>query len=99
MIPPEDCSHIQEIRTEIDAIDREVIAALARRFAYVKAAAKFKTNQTSVQAPERFNSMLQQRRLWAEEAGLNPEVIEQMYRDLVNYFINEELKHWESKDL
>ncbi len=97
MMSPDDCSNIQEIRTEIDAIDREVINALSKRFAYVKAAAKFKTSQTSVQAPERFNTMLQQRRLWAEEAGLNPDVIEQIYRDLVSYFINEELKHWQSR--
>lgn len=97
MISPDDCSNIQEIRTEIDAIDREVIGALGKRFIYVKAAAKFKTSQTSVQAPERFNAMLQQRRLWAEEVGLNPDVIEALYRDLVSYFINEELKHWQSK--
>lgn len=97
MISPDNCSNIQEIRTEIDAIDREVIGALGKRFAYVKAAAKFKTSQTSVQAPERFKAMLQQRRLWAEEAGLNPDVIEQIYRDLISYFINEELKHWQPK--
>ncbi len=63
----------------------------------MKAAAKFKTNETSVKAPERFNTMLQQRRQWAEEAGLSPDVIEKVYQDLVNYFIEEELKHWLSK--
>lgn len=93
----DECSNIQEIRFEIDAIDREVILALGKRFAYVKAAAKFKTSEEDVKASERFDAMLQQRRIWAEEAGLNPDVIEKLYRDLVNYFINEELQHWESK--
>ncbi|KAB8317905.1 isochorismate lyase [Tolypothrix campylonemoides VB511288] len=97
MKEPNDCSNIQEIRQEIDAIDKEVIAALGRRFAYVKAAAKFKISETSVKAPNRLNSMLQERRAWAEEAGLNPEVIEKLYRDLVNYFIDEEMKHWQNK--
>lgn len=97
MRKPDDCSNIEEIRQEIDAIDKEVIAAFGRRFAYVKAAAKFKTSETSVKAPDRFNSMLQERRAWAEEAGLNPEVIEKLYRDLVNYFIDEEMKHWQNK--
>jgi hypothetical protein len=41
--------------------------------------------------------MLQARRIWAEEEGLNPDVIENLYQDLVNYFIAEELKHWHSK--
>lgn len=97
MKKPEDCFNIGEIRQEIDAIDKEIIAALGRRFAYVQAAAKFKTSETSVKAPDRFNSMLQERRAWAEEAELNPEVIEKLYRDLVNYFIDEELKHWQDK--
>lgn len=97
MKAPDECSNLQEVRYEIDVIDREVIQALGERFAYVKAAAKFKTSEASVKASERFNAMLQQRRIWAEEVGLNPDVIEKLYRDLVNYFIGEELKHWESK--
>lgn len=97
MKKPEDCSNIEDIRQEIDAIDKEVIAALKRRFAYVKTAAKFKKSAKSVKAPDRFNSMLQERRTWAEEAGLNPDVIEKLYRDLVNYFIDEEMKHWQDR--
>lgn len=91
---PNECNNIQEIRTEIARLDREIVTAIGKRFVYVKAAAKFKTNETSVKAPERFKAMLEERRIWAEEEGLNPEVIEQLYRDLVNYFINEELKDW-----
>jgi isochorismate pyruvate lyase len=41
--------------------------------------------------------MLQQRRVWAEDARLNPDVIEKLYRDLVNYFIDEEMKHWQER--
>ncbi|GAX38045.1 isochorismate lyase [Nodularia sp. NIES-3585] len=91
-----DCRNIQEIRDEIDIIDQQIITGFGQRFEYVKAAAKFKTNETSVKALERFNAMLQQRRLWAEAAGLNPDVIEKLYRDLVSYFIDEELKKWHS---
>lgn len=97
MKEPNECFNIEEIRYAIDAIDKEVITALGKRFAYVKVAAKFKNSETSVKAPERFNAMLQQRCVWAEEAGLNPEIIEKLYRDLVNYFIDEELKNWQSK--
>jgi len=93
----EECLNIQEIRQEIDEIDREVIKLLGKRFDYVKAAAQFKKNADGVKAVERFNNMLQQRRIWAEEVGLNPDAIEKLYRDLVGYFIEEELKHWESK--
>lgn len=92
----DDCRNMVDIRSAIDQIDAQVIELLGQRFEYVKAAAKFKTDTQSVQAPERLKRMLQQRRQWAETAGLEPDVIEKLYRDLVQYFISAELEHWRS---
>ena len=97
MKPPSDCVDMEDIRTAIDAIDYDIITLLGKRFAYVKAAAAFKTSSSSVRAPERFQAMLAQRRQWAEAHGLSPEVIENLYQDLVNYFIAEELQEWEGR--
>ncbi|MBD2004419.1 MULTISPECIES: isochorismate lyase [Cyanophyceae] len=94
---PEETLDIQDIRNEIDKIDQKIIELLGKRFEYVKAAAKFKTSEESVKAPERRKAMMQQRRVWAEEQGLNPDVIEKLYQDLVSYFMNEELHHWKSR--
>lgn len=99
MKTPDECENMIDIRAEIDRLDRQVIALLGQRFAYVKAAAKFKTSQTSVKASDRFQAMLQQRRVWAEEEGLNPDAVEKMYEDLVNHFIAEEMKHWQAKNV
>jgi isochorismate pyruvate lyase len=99
MKQPKDCLDMQEIRSEIDAIDKNVITQLGLRFEYVKAASKFKVNEQAVKAPERFASMLSQRRIWAEENNLNADVIEKVYRDLVDYFIAEELKHFKEGDV
>ncbi|MCC3432479.1 MAG: isochorismate lyase, partial [Microcoleus sp. PH2017_04_SCI_O_A] len=96
MKDPDQCANIHEVREEIDIIDREVIDALSKRFQYVIAAARFKTSEASVRAPDRFQAMLQQRREWALESGLNPDVVEKLYRDLVNHFIEEELKRYKS---
>lgn len=93
---PEDCASLAEIRAEIDRIDQGIIAAIGKRRHYVLAAAKFKTSATTVAAPERFAAMLQTRRQWAEQEGLNPDVIEKLYRDLVNHFTAEELAHWKA---
>lgn len=95
MKAPNECETMTDIRAEIDRLDRQVIALLGQRFAYVQAASRFKTSATSVKAPERLQTMLEQRREWAEVEGLNPDVIENIYRDLVNYFIDEEMKHWQ----
>lgn len=93
---PEECENMTEIRMEIDEIDHQVIRLIGQRFEYVKAASKFKTSEMGVKAPERFKAMLLQRREWATEEGLNPEAIEKMYTDLVNHFIEEELKFWKN---
>jgi len=93
-IQPADCADMQDIRSEIDRLDQAVIKLLGKRFQYVLAASKFKTSATSVRAPERFQAMLATRRDWAENEGLNADAIEKMYRDLVNHFIAEEMKHW-----
>lgn len=92
-----DCKNMSDIRTEIDNLDRQIVHLIGQRSAYVKAAAKFKTSETAVKAPERFKSMLLTRREWAIEEGLNPDAIEKLYTDLVNHFIEEEMKHWKNK--
>jgi isochorismate pyruvate lyase len=91
---PQECSSLAEVRAEIDRIDRNIIGAIGRRRHYVMAAAKFKSSAAAVAAPERFAAMLQTRRQWAEQEGLNPDVVEKLYRELVNYFIVEELAYW-----
>jgi isochorismate pyruvate lyase len=94
MKTPEECENMADIRREIDDLDAQVVALLGKRYAYVKAASKFKTSEAAVKAPERLQAMLVQRRAWAEAAGLSPDVIEKMYRDLVSYFIAEEMREW-----
>ena len=98
-IPPALCGSLDEIRAGMDAIDREIVALIAQRVAYVRAAAKFKTNSANVAAPERVAAVLKTRREWAESAGLSGDVIEGLYRDLVAYSISEEHKEFEAMNI
>lgn len=96
MKTPEQCENIDDIRAEIDRRDRQIVTLLGERLQYVRAASQFKTSEASVRAVERVRSLLEQRRIWASEEGLDPEVIEKMYRDLLNFFIEEELNDWKA---
>jgi isochorismate pyruvate lyase len=69
---PEDCESLDDVRLAIDALDREIIAGLGQRARYVEAAARFKTGEPSIRAPERQRTMLEAHRRWAEEEGLRP---------------------------
>ena len=43
-IAPADCANLDEIRAGMDSIDREIVALVTERVAYVRAAAPFKTS-------------------------------------------------------
>lgn len=98
MKTPEDCTGMPDVREAIDTLDREIVGLIGRRAAYVRAASKFKTGEAGFRASERQETMLEERREWAEEEGLNPEVIENIYRDLISYFVNRELEDWRTGD-
>ncbi len=48
ILPGPDCSTMLEVRAGVDQVDRELIALLARRFAYMDAAARIKTERSAV---------------------------------------------------
>lgn len=89
---PAHCESIEDVREAIDALDREIVYTLARRARYVEVAAHFKTDEESVRAPERQRTMLATRRRWAEENGLDPGVVEDLYRTLISYFVGREMQ-------
>ncbi len=90
---PLQCQNITEVRNEIDSIDAEIIKLLSERFGYVREVVKYK-EQTSagIEASGRRAAVIESRRKWAEEAGLNPDVIGNIYNLLIEYFIEEEKK-------
>jgi isochorismate pyruvate lyase len=93
---PEDCASLEEIRAEIDRIDRSIIEMIGQRKGYVMAAAMFKSSREDVAAPERFAAMLQARRGWAAQQGISADMVEKLYREMIGHFIKEERAHWET---
>lgn len=93
----DDCKTLEEVRNCIDELDREIIRTIGTRYSFVKKASAFKTDEQQVKAPDRFASMLEKRKVWAVEEKLDPEVVANIYKDLVNYFIKEELNIWKQQ--
>ncbi len=87
------CTSIEEVRNAIDAIDRELIQLLGKRFQYVKEVIRFKEpTEESIVARNRFESVIQSRREMARKNGLDQDLVERVYRELLKYFIEEEMK-------
>src|SRR5215471_15045246 len=91
---PGECKSLVEVRAEIDRIDRALVGLLGERAGYVHAAARFKTSEADVAAPEREAAMLRVRREWARDEDLDADFVEQLYRQLIAYFIERERTHW-----
>lgn len=95
---PFDCISIEEVREAIDILDQKIIALLGERYRYVKEVIRFKEpNEKSIVAKERFDSVIASRRELAKKEGLDPDIIENIYKDLLHYFISEERKLIEKK--
>jgi isochorismate pyruvate lyase len=86
-----DCLSIEEVRENIDRIDRQIVMLLADRGHYVKQAARFKTTTDDVKAPARVEQVISKVKSLACELGANQTVVEQVYREMIAGFINEEL--------
>jgi isochorismate pyruvate lyase len=89
---PEECQSIEEVRAEIDALDKQIISLLGRRFSFVKEIVKYKSNKNEIVAQERYDEVIRSRRELAQMNNLSPDVIEQIYRMLIAHFIEEEHK-------
>lgn len=91
MKTPDECRTIEEVRSEIDRIDRAIIEAIAQRRGYVHAVMQFKRSADDVHAHDRQRQMLAMRREWATEHALAPDLVERLFRAMVDHFIAEEL--------
>lgn len=90
------CSSLEEVRTNIDAIDRQIVALIAQRGGFVAQAAHFKQSTTDVRAPQRVEQVVAKARTLARELGANADVIEAVYRAMISAFIEAELAEFKS---
>ncbi|MBI1987817.1 MAG: chorismate mutase [Nitrospinae bacterium] len=85
------CSSIEEVRANIDRIDRLIVKLLAERGGYVKQAAQFKKTIDDVKASQRVEQVISKVRALSQELGANLSVTEQVYRAMISAFIEAEL--------
>jgi isochorismate pyruvate lyase len=87
------CSSLAQVRQNIDALDRQIVALLAERGRYVKDAARFKRDAFQVSAPKRQQDVINKVIRLANETGAYPEVVEACYRTLMAGYIAREQEY------
>jgi isochorismate pyruvate lyase len=92
-LQPDECTSKEEIRQQIDRIDKQLVELFAQRFAYVKEIVKYKEqNVDAIVALERKNFVIEERSQWAEEHGLDKTFYAQLFTLLIEHNISQELE-------
>jgi chorismate mutase / prephenate dehydrogenase len=77
---------LEELRREIDAVDEQIVALLARRHATVQKVVALKTaHRLPVYHPSREEDLISQRRDQAVRANWIPDHVEELYRAIVRH--------------
>jgi isochorismate pyruvate lyase len=87
---------LAEVRAGIDALDREIVALIARREQLVRRAGTLKADTAAVRAPARVEQVVERVRGVAQEQGASPDVVERTYRAMIAAFVDLELGVHES---
>ena len=88
------CKDLKEVRENIDRIDYDIIRLLAERSEFVEQAAIFKNNEAMIRDPNRIKAVLTNVRNHAVALGMDPTIVEHVYRVLLDEFIDYELKEY-----
>jgi isochorismate pyruvate lyase len=77
------CADMTQVRAAIDALDREIVGLLADRLHFIAEAARIKDSREAVRDEPRIEDVVAKVRAAATDAGMNPDFIEPLYRDLI----------------
>ncbi|HLO75831.1 MAG TPA: chorismate mutase [Magnetospirillum sp.] len=86
------CKNLAEVRENIDRLDRQLVPLLAERAGYVEQAAGFKATKAAVVDTDRIEQIILKVRHLAIEEGMDPDLIEHIYRSMIDAFIIHEAK-------
>ncbi len=84
---PAECRTREDIRREIDAIDRELLALFGRRFGYIRRMSEIKRDPAEARVESRVNDVLDKVKSLAEAKGLDPELFATMWTTLMDWNI------------
>ena len=90
-VPPQDCNDMSDLRAQIDALDEDLVALFVERAGYIDRAIALKQeNGLPARIPERVEEVVTNAGDRAEAAGLDRELVERLWRQLVEWSIARE---------
>lgn len=92
--PPRDCHDMGSLRAQIDRTDAELIALLVERAGYIDRAVDIKKgNGLPARITPRVQEVIANVRRLADEQGVDPDLAELLWSQLIEWSIQREAKH------
>ena len=85
---------IAEVRSEVDAIDREIVRLLGRRAGLVRDAVRFKKDEDDIRSPDHMAAFMDKRRGWAAESGEDADFVSRIYRVVTEHSVTVQTALW-----
>ncbi len=79
------------LRRDIDEVDSQIVALLSERQRLVQRVAPLKNDSNAVRDPERVERVIARVRGLAEQTGASADIVERVYRAMIESFIDFEL--------
>lgn len=96
-IDPDACTTMTEVRAGVDAVDRDLIALLTRRFGYMDAAARIKPERGAVRDEGRKAQVIDNARAHARAAGIPDGPVGEIWDRLVEASIAYEFEAFDRR--
>ena len=97
ILPGSDCATMTEVRAGVDQVDRELIELLARRFAYMDAAARIKPERGHVRDEARKAQVIDNARAAARAAGIPEDAVATLWDQLIEASIAYEFEAFDRR--
>jgi len=82
-IPAADCRTMEDVRAQIDRLDRAAVGLFAERQTYIERAAELKTARDAVHDDARIEDVVAKVIAEARRQGLSPKIAEPVWRELI----------------
>lgn len=92
--PGPDCTTMEEVREEVDRLDRILVQLIAERQTYMDAAARIKPRADHVRVPWRIEDVVTKVLAEAEKHGLSKRIAEPVWREMIERCIEYEHEIW-----
>jgi isochorismate pyruvate lyase len=96
-LDPQACTTMAEVREGVDATDAEIVALLGRRFGYMTAAARIKTDRSAVRDEARKAHVIDAAKAHARAQGVPEPTVAAIWEMLVESSIGYELALFDAK--